>query len=191
MPLYPRIRNLREDKDITQAKMGEILSCSQRVYSNYERGDIDIPTATLLKLADFHQVSVDYLECLTDEPTGKAQSINSNSTNNLITIPFSQLKDFDGKPVFITFKNYAHAEQWGIINVSKNAFILRDGVLKFENPNINTVCIEEPYYAYFGTANGRYSLDITKLVNTKNDIWVEMKTSDQYICGLYNKNIKI
>jgi transcriptional regulator with XRE-family HTH domain len=61
MPHYPRIRHLREDKDLTQATMGEILSCSQRVYSNYERGDIDIPTATLIKLADFHQVSVDYI----------------------------------------------------------------------------------------------------------------------------------
>ena len=61
MPCYHRIRDLREDKDITQAKMGEILSCSQRVYSNYERGDIDIPTTTLIKIADFHKVSVDYL----------------------------------------------------------------------------------------------------------------------------------
>ena len=40
MPCYRRIRDLREDKDLSQAKMGEILSCSQRVYSNYERGDI-------------------------------------------------------------------------------------------------------------------------------------------------------
>ena len=61
MPLYPRIRNLREDKDLTQTQMGQILSCSQRVYSNYERGDIDIPTSILIKLADFHNVSVDYL----------------------------------------------------------------------------------------------------------------------------------
>ena len=61
MPFYPRIRNLREDCDMTQKQMGEILSCSQRVYSNYERGDIDIPTATLIKLADFYNVSVDYL----------------------------------------------------------------------------------------------------------------------------------
>ena len=68
MPLYPRIRNLREDKDLTQAKMGEILSCSQRVYSNYERGDIDIPTVTLCKIADFHKVSVDYLLGRTDNP---------------------------------------------------------------------------------------------------------------------------
>lgn len=68
MPYYPRIRNLREDKDMTQTQMGEILSCSQRVYSNYERGDIDIPTATLIKLADFHRVSVDYLLGRTDQP---------------------------------------------------------------------------------------------------------------------------
>lgn len=68
MSFYYRIRDLREDKDLTQAQMGVLLSCSQRVYSNYERGDIDIPTATLIKLADFHKVSVDYLLNRTDNP---------------------------------------------------------------------------------------------------------------------------
>ena len=68
MPHYPRIRNLREDKDITQAEMGKILSCSQRVYSNYERGDIDIPTQILCKIADFHKVSVDFLLGRTEKP---------------------------------------------------------------------------------------------------------------------------
>lgn len=61
MHYYKRIRDLREDKDMTQKQMGEILSCSQRVYSNYERGDFDIPTEILIKLADFHNVSVDYI----------------------------------------------------------------------------------------------------------------------------------
>lgn len=59
--MYQRIRDLREDKDMTQTQMAQILMCSQRVYSNYERGDIDIPTHILIKLADFHEVSVDYL----------------------------------------------------------------------------------------------------------------------------------
>lgn len=68
MPYYRRIRDLREDKDLTQAQMGAILSCSQRVYSNYERGDIDIPTTILSKIADFHNVSVDYLLNRTDNP---------------------------------------------------------------------------------------------------------------------------
>lgn len=59
--LYQRIRELREDHDLTQVQMGKILSCSQRVYSNYERGELDIPTEILIKLADFYEVSVDYL----------------------------------------------------------------------------------------------------------------------------------
>ena len=65
--LYKRIRDLREDKDLTQKQMGEILSCSQRVYSNYERGELDIPTEILIKLADFHDVSVDYILNRTDK----------------------------------------------------------------------------------------------------------------------------
>ena len=67
--LYFRIRELREDKDLTQKQMGEILACSQRVYSNYERGDLDIPTEILIKLADFHNVSVDYILNRTDKRT--------------------------------------------------------------------------------------------------------------------------
>ena len=59
--LYQRIRELREDHGLTQVQMGKILSCSQRVYSNYERGELDIPTEILIKLADFYEVSVDYL----------------------------------------------------------------------------------------------------------------------------------
>jgi len=66
MPYYRRIRDLREDADLTQTQMGTILSCSQRVYSNYERGDIDIPTTTLIKIANFHGVSVDYILERTD-----------------------------------------------------------------------------------------------------------------------------
>lgn len=65
--MYRRIRNLREDADLTQKQMGEILNCSQRIYSNYECGDVDIPTSVLIKLAKFHKTSIDYLLELTDE----------------------------------------------------------------------------------------------------------------------------
>ena len=67
--IYERIRNLREDNDLTQSQMGEFLQCSQRIYSNYECGDVDIPTEILVKLAQFHGTSVDYLLGLTDEKT--------------------------------------------------------------------------------------------------------------------------
>ena len=68
--LYHRIRDLREDKDLTQKQMGEILSCSQRVYSNYERGELDIPTEILIKLADFHKVTTDYILNRTNKKQG-------------------------------------------------------------------------------------------------------------------------
>ncbi len=66
--IYSRIRDLREDRDMTQTEISRILSCSQRVYSNYERGDLDIPTDILLKLANFHGVSVDYILGRTNNP---------------------------------------------------------------------------------------------------------------------------
>ncbi len=65
---YKRIRDLREDRDITQTALSQILHCSQRIYSNYERGEVDIPTEILIRLADYYEVSVDYLLGRTDNP---------------------------------------------------------------------------------------------------------------------------
>ena len=65
--MYQKIRDLREDKDLTQTQIEKILNCSQRIYSNYERGEVDIPTQVLIKLAEFHRTSVDFLLGLTDE----------------------------------------------------------------------------------------------------------------------------
>lgn len=65
--MYQRVRDLREDSDMTQAQIAKLLNCSQRVYSNYECGDIDIPTYVLIKLAMIHETSTDYLLELTDE----------------------------------------------------------------------------------------------------------------------------
>jgi transcriptional regulator with XRE-family HTH domain len=59
--MYQRIRNLREDMDLTQTKIANYLNCSQRIYSNYERGEVDIPTNILIKLADLHNTSTDYI----------------------------------------------------------------------------------------------------------------------------------
>lgn len=64
--MYRRIRDLREDRDLTQTQMAEALHCSQRVYSNYERGELDIPTSILIALSRFHDVSIDYLLGETD-----------------------------------------------------------------------------------------------------------------------------
>lgn len=65
---YQRLRDLREDRDLPQRQVAERLRCSQRVYSNYERGERDIPTDILIRLSEFYDVSVDYLLGLTNNP---------------------------------------------------------------------------------------------------------------------------
>ena len=65
--MIERLRGLREDRDLTQTDMAEILKVHQSTYSDYERGNLNIPLATLKKLAIFFNTSVDYLLELTDE----------------------------------------------------------------------------------------------------------------------------
>lgn len=69
--MYRRIRDLREDRDLNQTKVAQMLGMSQTGYSKYETGENDIPTAVLIKLARFYDVSVDYLLGETDDPKRK------------------------------------------------------------------------------------------------------------------------
>ena len=66
--IYQLIRDLREDHDLKQREVADILNCSQRVYSNYELGQRDIPTEILIRLSQFYNVSVDYILGLTSNP---------------------------------------------------------------------------------------------------------------------------
>ena len=66
--MYQRIRDLREDKELKQKHLAELLNCSQQVYSNYELGQRDIPTDILIRLANFYNVSIDYLLGQTSNP---------------------------------------------------------------------------------------------------------------------------
>ena len=63
---FPRIRNIREDNDLTQRDMAEYLSCSQVAYSYYELGRRSIPLDLLIKIALFYDTSIDYLLGITD-----------------------------------------------------------------------------------------------------------------------------
>lgn len=59
--MYKRIRDLREDCDLNQTQVAKMLKMSQTGYSKYETGENDIPTAVLISLANFYNVSIDYL----------------------------------------------------------------------------------------------------------------------------------
>ena len=65
--MYPRLRDLREDAELSQENLAKLLNMSQSGYSKYETGENDIPTNILIALARFHNTSVDYLLGLTNE----------------------------------------------------------------------------------------------------------------------------
>ncbi len=65
--MYKRIRDLREDCDLNQTQVAQMLGMSQTGYSKYETGENDLPTSVLIKLADFYDTSIDYLLNRTDE----------------------------------------------------------------------------------------------------------------------------
>ena len=58
---YPRLKDLREDSDLTQAKVGEILGTTQQQYYKYEKGIQEIPVHHLITIAKVYEVSVDYI----------------------------------------------------------------------------------------------------------------------------------
>ncbi|MCI6253597.1 helix-turn-helix domain-containing protein [Eubacterium coprostanoligenes] len=68
MDYIKRMRDLREDNDKTQQEIAEILNTSQTMYARYERGANELPIHHLLKLANYYNVSTDYLLGITDKP---------------------------------------------------------------------------------------------------------------------------
>ena len=65
---YPRLRELREDKDLTQDELVQILGMHKTTYTNYEQGKREIPFALAIRLAEFYNVSLDYIAGLTNDP---------------------------------------------------------------------------------------------------------------------------
>ncbi len=67
--MFKRLRDLREDRDLTQAQMADFLKIHQTTYSDYEIGKLNVPIDVFIKLARFYHTSIDYLAELTDDPT--------------------------------------------------------------------------------------------------------------------------
>lgn len=67
--MYPNIRSLREDHDYKQRQLAEVLHVSQNTYSQYENGVIELTAEKLILLADYYEVSIDYLLGRTTNPT--------------------------------------------------------------------------------------------------------------------------
>ncbi|WP_195986278.1 helix-turn-helix transcriptional regulator [Clostridium sp. D33t1_170424_F3] len=78
--MYKRIRELRVDKDLGQKELADYLQVHQTTYSDYELGNVNIPNAALVKLAEYYGTSTDYLLELTDDPRPYKRSKNFGQT---------------------------------------------------------------------------------------------------------------
>ena len=66
--VFKNLRGIREDRDLKQRQLAELLNVSQNTYSQYETGVISLTAEVLIKLADFYGVSIDYILCRTENP---------------------------------------------------------------------------------------------------------------------------
>jgi transcriptional regulator with XRE-family HTH domain len=69
MVMFKRLRDMREDRDLTQAQMAALLNIHQTTYSDYELGNLNVPIEVFIKLAAFYNTSIDFLAGVTDNPT--------------------------------------------------------------------------------------------------------------------------
>lgn len=76
---FKRLKDLREDNDFTQAELASMLGISQRGYSHYEKGDNDIPTEILIRLAQIYKTSTDYILGLNNQRSKNDQSLEKES----------------------------------------------------------------------------------------------------------------
>lgn len=80
---YQRLKDLREDKDMTQKQIAKVIFTSQKQYSRWETGEFDIPFEIVIKLADYYNVSIDYIAGRTQDKGGlHNKTIEVNQTNN-------------------------------------------------------------------------------------------------------------
>ena len=84
MYIYQRIRDLREDNDLTQEQISKILGMHQTQYQRYESGNREIPFHHIITLANFYKVSIDYIAGLTNDKIGLTKSNLSSDVNQLI-----------------------------------------------------------------------------------------------------------
>ncbi len=99
MYFYQRLKDLRDDKDMTQHQVAEIIGTYQTHYSKYERGEREIPFHLVIKLAKFYNVSVDYIAGLTNDPNpiNNKEKYSIKQENNINAIGILNIEERKGK----------------------------------------------------------------------------------------------
>ena len=98
---YERIRNLREDRDLTQKQVADILFMQLTQYRRYESGERELPLDLAITLSDFYNVPIDYIACISDKITTAAESLTA-----------------DEKQLLCNFRNLSETDKKKLVNIS-------------------------------------------------------------------------
>ena len=79
---YPRLRDLREDADLTQTQLVKMLGIQKTTYTNYEQGKREIPFSLVIQLAKLYDVTIDYIAGITNTPSPLPQHASANGPEN-------------------------------------------------------------------------------------------------------------
>lgn len=197
-----RISNLRNEQNMKQsdlaATLSELLGRSIQftTVSSWETGRRKPAFDVIQKMSQLFGCSVDYILGNTDDRNGVAEEPETEKIDTSYFIraevklkPSDILKNrnFDGRPVYITFKNYIHANQWALVNLKNEMLVLSDGrMLKIDAPSIEFIYTDIPTYESCCSINGNYPLDLVRLKKKTGEFYVEMITPDKEISAAYN-----
>ena len=185
-----RLAALRSERGLTQAdfclEFAEFIGQSNVLIptlSSWEQNH-RIPTLdTIISLAQFYGVSVDYLLGITDERISTGSVKKQSDIKNIFShsdtpIKKSDLKKFNGLPVYVKFKKEDHLPQWGILNCNTERISCKDFVVSL---SADIEC-----YAYALQLPVRTSItSYQQLLNTQY-VWIEMISSDPEVSAKYN-----
>ena len=101
MYTYQRLKDLREDKDLSQTDIAKILDTTQKQYSRWETGEYEIPFHNVIKLAKFYNVTIDFIANITNLPSTLPKKWVMKMFN--LAIVADQLKNIDMQNIFAKF----------------------------------------------------------------------------------------
>lgn len=188
-----RLSELRISKGLTQSEFcnefaeftGSLQPIQISAVSSWERNHRTPTMTTLVNLALYYNVSIDYLFGISDKKfssNSKNTKSQSNDICNFSNLPIkeSDLPKHDGLPVYVKFKNNDHLNQWGILCYNKKAVRCKDFSVSL-SINVDCYSYEPPKLISARTS----IVSLQHLKNTKN-IWIEMLSEDPAVCAFYN-----
>ena len=118
MCYYQRLKDLREDKDLLQKDIADVINTSSNYYGDYEKGKRDIPTSRMIELAKFYNVSMDYITGLTNDKGGLHKNTDQEK---LILEYYNSLNDFRKGQVFHLLKELMKEQEEEIAKSKETA----------------------------------------------------------------------